>query len=135
MWRGWRNLDFGKKRQNEISTSDEELDSDFENDEGDEEVPTLVTLDDGKGGIRHIKVIQKDEKETLSRNMCVQVKQPVESQSEIVRNVSEETSSDGGPAQKLSSAGSETPKFGLGDLVKRELKGKHFLNIEPHSES
>ena len=66
--------------------------------------------------------------------MCVQVKQPVESQSEIVRNVSEETSSDGGPAQKLSSADSETPKFGLGDLVKRELKGKHFLNIEPHSE-
>ena len=29
---------------------------------------------------------------------------------------------------------SETPKFGLGDLVKRELKGKNFLNIEPHSE-
>jgi hypothetical protein len=60
--------------------------------------------------------------------------QPVDSQSEIVGNVSEETSSDGGPTQKLSSAGSETPTFGLGDLAKRELKGKHFLNIEPHSE-
>ena len=23
---------------------------------------------------------------------------------------------------------------GLGDLVKKELKGKNFLNIEPHSE-
>ena len=58
----------------------------------------------------------------------------MDSQSEIVQDVSEETSSDGGPIQKLSSAGSETPKFGLGHLVKRELKGKHFLNIEPHSE-
>ena len=59
----------------------------------------------------------------------------MDSQSEIVQDVSEETSSDGGPIQKLSSTGSETPKFGLGHLVKRELKGKHFLNIEPHSES
>ena len=58
----------------------------------------------------------------------------MDSQSEIVQNISEETSSDGGPTQKLSSIGSETPKFGLGDLVKRELKGKNFLNIEPHSE-
>ena len=41
---------------------------------------------------------------------------------------------DGALAHKLSSGGSDTPKFGLGDMVKRELKGKHFLNIEPHSE-
>ena len=64
MWRVLRNFHFGKKRQNEISTSDEELDSDFENDEGDEEDPTLVTIDDGKGGIKHIKVIQKVENKT-----------------------------------------------------------------------
>ena len=51
------------------------------------------------------------------------------SQSEILQDVSEETSSDGVLTQKLSSAGSETP-----NLVKRELKGKNFLNIEPHSE-
>ena len=57
MWRVWRNFDFGKKRQNEVSTSDEELDSDFDND-GDEEGPTLVTMDDGMGGIKHIKVIK-----------------------------------------------------------------------------
>ena len=55
MWKGWRNWGSNKK-QNEISTSDEELDSDFENDEDDEEGPTLVTIDDGKGGIKHIKV-------------------------------------------------------------------------------
>ena len=60
MWRGLRNLNFGKNRQNEVSTSDEELDSDFDNDEGDEEVPTLVTIDDGMGGIKHIKVINKN---------------------------------------------------------------------------
>ena len=49
-----------KKRQNEISTSDEELDSDIENYEGDEEGPTLVTIDDGMGGIKHIKVIKNN---------------------------------------------------------------------------
>ena len=59
MWRGWRNLPFGQKRQNEVSTSDEELDSDFDN-EGDEEGPTLVTIDDGMGGIKHIKVIKNN---------------------------------------------------------------------------
>ena len=58
MWRRYRNLRFGKKRQNEVSTSDEELDSDFENVEGDDEGPTLVTIDDGMGGIKHIKVIK-----------------------------------------------------------------------------
>jgi len=117
MWRSWRNCDFHKKKQNEVSTSDEELDSDFENDDDDEEGPTLVTIDDGRGGIKHIKV-----------------NRPVDSQSEIVQNQSEGTSMDGTLAHKLSSGGSDTPKFGLGDMVKRELKGKHFLNIEPHSE-
>ena len=58
----------------------------------------------------------------------------MDSQSEILRNISAETSSNGGPTQKLSSLGSVTPKVGLGDLVKRELKGKNFLNIEQHSE-
>jgi len=116
MWKGWRNWGSNKK-QNEISTSDEELDSDFENDEDDEEGPTLVTIDDGKGGIKHIKV-----------------QKAVDSQSEIVQNPCDEMSNDGTHIHKLSSAGSETPKIGLGDLVKRELKGKHFLNIEPHAE-
>ena len=60
MWRGWRNLNFSKIRQNEVSTSDEELHSDFDNDEGDEEGPTLVTIDDGMGGIKHIKVIKNN---------------------------------------------------------------------------
>ena len=32
---------------------------DSENDKGDEEGPTLVTNDDGNGGIKHIKEIQK----------------------------------------------------------------------------
>ena len=58
----------------------------------------------------------------------------MDSQSEIVQNPSDEMSNDGTHIHKLSSAGSETPKIGLGDLVKRELKGKHFLNIEPHAE-
>merc|ERR1719312_2356586 len=111
------NSDWRKKKQNEVSTSDEELDSDYENEDDGDHGPTLVTIDDGKGGIKHIKV-----------------NKAVDSQSEIVQNLSEETSSEGGLTQKLSSTSSETPKFGLGDLVKRELKGKHFLNIEPHSE-
>ena len=32
---------------------------DSKNDKGDEEGPTLVTNDDGNGGIKHIKEIQK----------------------------------------------------------------------------
>jgi len=114
MWHHWRN----KKRQNETSTSDEELDSDFDNDDDDDEIPTLVTIDDGKGGIKHVKVSR-----------------PVDSQSEVIPNPSEGTSStDGGLPHKLSTTGSETQKFGLGDMVKKELKGKNFMNIEPHSE-
>ena len=60
-------LCFFAKRQNNVSTSDEELDSDFENAEGDEEGPTLVTIDDGKVGIKRIKVIQNLTKKTSFR--------------------------------------------------------------------
>ena len=67
MWRGWRNIHYGKKRQNEVSTLDKELDSDFENAEGGEEGPTLVTIDDGKVGIKCIKVIQNLTKKTSFR--------------------------------------------------------------------
>jgi hypothetical protein len=35
--------------ENEVSTSDEELDSDFENNKGDEEGPIFVKFDNGKG--------------------------------------------------------------------------------------
>ena len=134
MWRRWKNSDWRKKKQNEVSTSDEELDSDFDNEDDGDHGPTLVTIDDGKGGIKHIKVNKVTENIRLLIDNFVKVNKAVDSQSEIVQNPSEETSSEGGLTQKLSSAGSETPKFGLGDLVKRELKGKHFLNIEPHSE-
>ena len=49
MW--WR-----KKRRNDVDTSEDELDSDLDDDDVDEEGPTLVTVDDGKGGVKHIKV-------------------------------------------------------------------------------
>ena len=63
----WRFFVFFAKRQNNVSTSDEELDSDFENAEGGEEGPTLVTIDDGKVGIKCIKVIQNLTKKTSFR--------------------------------------------------------------------
>ena len=52
MWQRWKR----KTRQAEISTSDEELDSDFEIEDDERGGPTLVTIDDGKGGVKHIKV-------------------------------------------------------------------------------
>jgi len=108
MWRMWQNSDFNITKQNESVTTDEELDSDSENseiDDNDEEGPTLLTIDDGKGGIQHIKVPR-----------------PIDCQSD-------RTSADGSSTHNISSA-----SFGLGPMVKKEMKGKNFLNIEPHSE-
>ena len=53
-----------KKKISEVSTSEDDLDSgsageDSEDEEEEEEEqngPTLVTVDDGKGGVKHIKV-------------------------------------------------------------------------------
>ena len=45
----------GAKR-NEVSASEDELDSEYEDDVDDAEGPTLVTVDDGKGGVKHVKV-------------------------------------------------------------------------------
>ena len=50
-----------KKKVSEVSTSEDDLDSsggdsDDEEEEQDNEGPTLVTVDDGKGGVKHIKV-------------------------------------------------------------------------------
>ena len=49
MW--WR-----KKQRSDVSTSEDELDSECDDDDMDEEGPTLVTVDDGRGGVKHIKV-------------------------------------------------------------------------------
>ena len=45
----------GSKR-NEVSASEDEVDSEYEDDVDDAEGPTLVTVDDGKGGVKHVKV-------------------------------------------------------------------------------
>ena len=47
----------GAKRA-EVSASEDEVDSEFEDDVDDAEGPTLVTVDDGKGGVKHVKVVQ-----------------------------------------------------------------------------
>ena len=46
----------GSKRRAEVSASEDEVDSEFEDDVDDAEGPTLVTVDDGKGGVKHVKV-------------------------------------------------------------------------------
>jgi len=111
MLRGWKRLSCRKRRKVEDGascTSDEELDSDY-SDSG-EEGPTIVTVDDGKGGIKHIKVDK-----------------PVDSQSEILRSHSDGLS-------VATSDGDSSPRPGLGDLLRKEMKGKSFLNFEPQSE-
>jgi hypothetical protein len=115
MWRG------GKKREDVFPTSDDELDSEFD-DDADEEGPTLVTVDDGKGGVKHIKLDK-----------------PVDSQSDIIRSPSDGVSMSSNITRVGGSPGAlepekEAPKLGLGDLLKKELMGKKFLSIEPHHE-
>ena len=61
MARWWRKLGGSEDRAKETaeaSTSEEVFDSDMEIGDDDDfcESPTLVTVDDGKGGIKHIKV-------------------------------------------------------------------------------
>ena len=46
-------------RWTENNAKKHELHSDFDNDEGDEEGPRLDTIDDGTGGIKHMKVIKE----------------------------------------------------------------------------
>ena len=43
-------------KRNEVSASEDEVDSEYEDDVDDAEGPTLVTVDDGKGGVKHVKV-------------------------------------------------------------------------------
>ena len=46
-----------KKKVSEVSTSEDDLDSSGEEEEEEvQEGPTLVTVDDGRGGVKHIKV-------------------------------------------------------------------------------
>ena len=57
-WRKLRGSEDRAKETAEASTSEEVFDSDMEIGDEDDfcESPTLVTVDDGKGGIKHIKV-------------------------------------------------------------------------------
>ena len=57
-WRKLRGSEDRAKEPAEASTSEEVFDSDMEIGDEDDfcESPTLVTVDDGKGGIKHIKV-------------------------------------------------------------------------------
>ena len=56
-WRKWNTAN-NNHREADASTSEEVFDSDLEiNDDDFCESPTLVTVDDGRGGIKHIKVV------------------------------------------------------------------------------
>ena len=55
-----------KKKASEVSTSEDDLDSSGGEEEEEEvqEGPTLVTVDDGRGGVKHIKVSEVSTFET-----------------------------------------------------------------------
>ena len=54
-----------KKKVSEVSTSEDDLDSSGEEEEEEvQEGPTLVTVDDGRGGVKHIKVREVSTFET-----------------------------------------------------------------------
>ena len=54
--RWWGRMWLKGAKRNEVSASEDELDSEYEDDVDDAEGPTLVTVDDGKGGVKHVKV-------------------------------------------------------------------------------
>jgi len=109
-WRKW-NTENNNHREADASTSEEVFDSDLEiNDDDFCESPTLVTVDDGRGGIKHIKVSR-----------------PLEGQAES------EFSCNNSINDRRESARSRVG-LGLGDMVRKELAGKHFLSFEPHHE-
>jgi len=91
-----------KKKASEVSTSEDDLDSSGEEEEEEEvqEGPTLVTVDDGRGGVKHIKLDNP-------------------SSGEDVKPLNDGSSLPNGPSSP-----------GLGDLLRRELREKKFLTME-----
>ena len=108
----WRRIRTGTtvKPEHETETSEEVFDSDLELEEDEfGESPTLVTVDDGRGGIKHIRVSR-----------------PLEGQAD-----SEHSTCANSLNGRRESARS---RLGLGEMVRREMAGKHFLSFEPHHE-
>jgi len=102
-----------KKKVSEVSTSEDDLDDsgDSDNEDEDEEHnngPTLVTVDDGKGGVKHIKLDDPCRGENVKQNENGMVMNHLDS--------------------SLPNGGSPSP--GLGDLLRRELKDKRFFSME-----
>jgi len=104
-----------KNKASEVSTSEDDLDSgstggdsDDEDEEEEHNGPTLVTVDDGKGGVKHIKVSDPCRGEDVKQH-----------EDGVVINHLDSSLPNGG----LSSPG-------LGDLLRRELKEKRFLSME-----
>ena len=91
--------------EHDTETSEEVFDSDLELEEDEfGESPTLVTVDDGRGGIKHIRV-----------------RRPLEGQADSEHSTC---------ANSLNGRS----RLGLGEMVRREMAGKHFLSFEPHHE-
>ena len=110
-WRKLRGSEDKAKEPAEASTSEEVFDSDMEIGDEDDfcESPTLVTVDDGRGGIKHIRVSR-----------------PLEGQAD-----SEHSTCANSLNGRRESARS---RLGLGEMVRKEMAGKHFLSFEPHHE-
>jgi len=103
-----------KKKVSEVSTSEDDLDSASggESDEDEEQNgPTLVTVDDGKGGVKHIKLDDPCRGENVKQL-----------EDGVVMNHLDSSLPNGGS--------SESSSPGLGDLLRRELKEKRFLSME-----
>ena len=100
------------------SSSDDEIDVDVEG-------PVLVTVDDGKGGIKHIKVDK-----------------PPDTQSEIAFSTSTSTSASlpttpgSPPSYKggAAAAAAAPTSFGLGNMMRKEFKGRNPFHIDPEGE-
>jgi hypothetical protein len=125
---------FGRRRRsafNAANAVDDNL-SDFEstNDRrssssssDDLEGPTLITVDDGKGGIRHIRVSRPLDEQVDSEFAPVAA-----SRSVSCSNLSPPTSASSAPASPTS--GPSAVHQGLGDLLRRELRGRHIFNLD-----
>jgi len=107
------NMRWWGKRSEVSSTTEDDSDSESgEDDKGVPDGPTLVTLDDGKGGVKHIKDDEGNGSQLVSNP----------SDGIVMNNISRQNTTE--------SHQNTTRSQGLGDMLKQELKENRFLSVE-----
>ena len=144
----FRNKFFRRKKSSSLSSvndgggSDAENLSDFDSSvvedtsDSDEEGPTLITVDDGKGGIKHVRVPRAPDRQIEATALP-----GPKSQEQMAEKKDEESGNNNNKTEKVQNGASASgslqdalpqPKVGLGDMLKLEFKDKQNpFTIDP----